>query len=452
MTASVLGSGMAFLDSTAVNVALPVLGADLGADFAGFQWVINAYLLTLAAFMLVGGALGDRFGRRRVFVVGVAAFGGTSILCGLAPNLAALMAFRALQGLAAALLVPGSLAMIQAGFHADDRGRAIGLWSGFSGLATLAGPLLGGWLVDTVSWRAIFLVNPVLAVATVVFALRYVPRDPGEGSDAGSPDYGAAVAAALAVGGVVFAVIQGPEWGWGDPRVIGAGTVGLVAGALFPWVESRAARPMLPLRFFRRRRFVAANALTLVVYGVLGATFFLLMIQLQRVMGYGALEAGAAGAPITLLLLVLSPLAGRMADRLGPRIPLTAGPLVAGAGVALLTRADAGASYWWGVLPGIAVFGVGLGLTVAPITATALGALEERYSGVASGVNNAAARFAQLTAVAVLPLAAGISGVDRLSGPAFSSGFDRAMWIGAAALVVAALVSWTTIRGPLQEG
>lgn len=446
LLASILGSGMAFLDSTAVNVALPALAQELGADFASLQWVVNAYLTTLGALVLTGGALGDVYGRRRVFLVGVVWFALASVLCGLAPDVRTLIAARAIQGIGAALLIPSSLAMVQVGFRPEDRGRAIGAWSGFSGLSTLLGPLLGGWLIDTVSWRAVFLINPGLALLTVVVAMLAIPRDTAPARRRSADAIGG-VTAAGGLAGLVFMLIQGPVWGWTHPAVIAGGILGLISSLAFLDIERSQAQPMLPLELFKRRAFVAANGVTVFVYFVLSATFFLLMLQLQRVMGYTAFEAGAAGAPVTLLILVLSPLAGRWADRRGPRGATTLGPIVAAAGVALLAGLEPGGSYTRDVLPGVALLGVGLGLTVAPLTSAALSALDSGDAGLASGVNNAVARVAQLLGIPLLPLAAGLSGLEEGSQAAFAAGFGRAMWVGATILALGGAFAWLGLRG-----
>lgn len=450
LAASILGSGMAFLDSTAVNVALPAIEAELDTGFAGLQWIINAYLLALAALVLPCGALGDRLGRRRIFLIGLVWFGAASALCGAAPSGATLIAARAIQGIGAALLVPASLAMVQGAFVPEDRGPAIGAWSGFSGLSTIIGPLLGGWFVDAVSWRLVFLINPVLALVTALLAWRWVP----ESKDARPRrlDPAGTLAAAIALGGVVFALIEGPELGWTHPAIIGSGAAGLLGSAGFLIAEQRAADPMLPLAFFRRRRFAGVTAATVPVYFALGGVMFLLTLQLQRVLGYSALMAGASLAPVTLMLLVLSPPAGRLASRVGPRLPLTVGPLIAAAGVAAMSIIDAEASYVRHVLPGVLVFGLGLGLTVAPLTATAMAALEDAHAGLASGVSNAVTRAAQLLAISTLPLLAGLSGIERVGGERFSEGFARAAWIGAGIMCLGAAVAFATVRGRLHDG
>jgi EmrB/QacA subfamily drug resistance transporter len=447
LLASILGSGMAFLDGTAVNVALPVMGDELGAGFSGLQWIINGYLLSLGALVLLGGALGDRYGRRRVFVTGVIAFGVASTLCGAAPSTITLIVARVVQGAAAALLIPSSLSMLQAGFDPEDRGRAIGVWSGFSGITTLIGPLLGGWLVDAVSWRLVFLINPVFALVTAFVALRSVPESRNDEVRNAALDVTGAALIVVALAGIVFALIEGPERGWVATPVIIAAATGLLAILAFMAWERRAQNPMLPLHIFRSLQFSGVNSATTVVYFVLSGAFFLLTLQLQRVLDYSAFEAGAAMAPITILLLFLSPPAGRIADRIGPRLPMTIGPIIAGAGLALLARAQPGTSYMSGPLPGIIVFGIGLGFTVAPLTAAALAALPDHLAGLASGVNNAVTRIAGLLAVPLLPLAAGMSGIDRVNADTFAAGFSTAMWISAGFIAVGGLIAWLTVRG-----
>ena len=450
LAASILGSGMAFLDATAINVALPAIERDLQTGFAGLQWILNAYLLALASLVLPAGALGDRYGRRRVFLIGLAAFAAASVLCGLAPGTGVLVAARVLQGVSAALLVPASLAMVQGAFEPDDRSEAIGAWSGFSGLSTIVGPILGGWFVDTASWRLVFLINPALALGAGYLAWRWMPESRDERRRGLDP--AGTVAAAAGLGGIVFALIEGPDTGWTHPMVAVPGLAGAASLAAFVAIERRVRDPMFPLGFLTRMRFAGVTAASVPLYFSLGGVMFLLALQLQRVLGYSALAAGASLAPVTLMLLVLSPLAGRLASRVGPRLPLTAGPLVAAAGVALLSRVEPGTSYAATVLPAVLVFGLGLGATVAPLTATALAALEDEHAGLASGVSNAVTRGAQLLAIAILPLAAGLAGIDRVGGEAFSAGFGRAMWIGAAVMVAGSLIALATIRGPLQPG
>jgi len=448
LIASIVGSGMAFVDATAVNVALPAIDADLHTGFAGLQWILNGYLLALASLVLPGGSLGDRYGRRRVFLAGLIGFAAASLLCGLAPTAGVLIGARVLQGAAAALLVPASLAMVQGAFEPDDRSEAIGAWSGLSGLSTIVGPLLGGWLVDTISWRLVFLINPLLALAAGVMAWRWMPESKDESARRLDPWGTLAVAAGL--GGTVFALIEGPEMGWSHPTVFLSGLAGVAGLAAFVVIEQRVQDPMLPLGFLRLTRFAGVTLATVPVYFALGGVMFLLALQLQRVLEYSALAAGASLAPVTLILLVLSPLAGRLASRVGPRLPMTAGPLIASVAIAMMSKIDAHATYAGTVLPAVLVFGLGLGFTVAPLTATAMAALDDEHAGLASGVSNAVTRAAQLLAISVLPLAAGIAGIGRVGGEAFSEGFARAMWIDAAVMSVGGIIAFATIRGPLQ--
>ena len=457
LLAAVLGSGIAFLDATVVNVALPAIDADLGAGLSGLQWVVDAYLLTLSAFLLLGGSLGDLYGRRRVFVAGLVGFGLASIACGVAPTTATLIVARALQGLAAALLVPGSLAMISASFAEEDRSEVIGAWAGLTGVASAVGPLLGGWLVDAVSWRLVFLINPPIAAIAVVVALRRVPetRDDTAGRRVDLPG---ALVAALGLGGITAALIEGPVRGWGDAMVATAAVVGAVALVAFVVVEARTADPMLPLAVFRSRQFSGANVTTFAVYAALGGALFLVVLELQTVLGYSPLAAGAALLPITVLLLLLSPSAGRLADRIGPRWPMTVGPVVAAAGLGLLAGVGPGSTYLTGVLPGVVVFGLGLSLTVTPLTSAALAAVERRHAGIASGVNNAVARVAGLLAVALLPVVSGLA-AQGLDPESFTAGYRRALWLAAAlcaagGLVAAAMISDAPTRAAraVQQG
>jgi EmrB/QacA subfamily drug resistance transporter len=440
IAAAVLGSGVAFLDGTVVNTALPAIADDLDADLAGLQWVLSAYLLTLGSLVVVGGSLGDLWGRKRVFVAGLVGFGVTSLLCGLAPSIEVLIATRAIQGVAAALLVPGSLAIVSASFHPDDRGRAIGAWSGLAGVSTAVGPFLGGWLIDSVSWRLVFLVNlPLIAVALFV-TIRHVPESRDE-TATGGPDVigGALLAAGLA--GVVYALIEGPSRGWtGTPVALGA--LGAAALVAFVVVELRRSNPMVPLGVFRSRQFSGANLATLAVYAALSAVLFLLVVFLQEELGYSALEAGAAFMPATLLMLLFSPQAGALSQRIGARIPMTVGPLVMAVGMLLLTRIEPGTEYVTGVLPGVIVVGVGLTITVAPLTTAVLAAVDDTHAGIASAINNAVARIAGLLAVAIVPAAAGLSGV----APDWIDGFGRAMAISAVTAALGGVVSWLTIR------
>ncbi|BCN65919.1 MFS transporter [Prescottella equi] len=431
MAATVLGSSLAMLDGTVVNVALPRIGEDLGAEVAGLQWVLSGYTLTLASLILFGGALGDRVGRRRVFVWGTVWFAGASALCALAPNVTILVAARLLQGVGAALLTPGSLAIISASFDEEDQGAAIGLWSGLGGVAAAVGPLLGGWLVEVAGWRSVFLINLPLAVAVVWVSARHVPetRDPHPPERL---DVLGSALAALALGALTYGLIETAVW---------AVIAGLVLMAAFVVVERRSRYALVPGSLFASRVFVAANLVTLAVYAALGGVFFLLLLQLQIVSGYSPLAAGVASLPITVLMLLLSSRAGRWAQIHGPRIPMTVGPLLGAGGLLLMLRIGPGASYPTQVLPAVLVFGLGLSALVAPLTAAVLGSVSSDQAGIASGVNNAVARTSQLLAVAALPALAGI-GADALADPAaFASGFRVAMLICAGLLLIGAVLS-----------
>jgi EmrB/QacA subfamily drug resistance transporter len=446
VAATVLGSSMALLDATVVNVALPAIGRGLQASLAGLQWTVSAYTLALAALILLGGSLGDRLGRRRIFLTGAAWFALASALCGLAPTVGVLIVARALQGIGGALLTPGSLAIIQATFAPDDRPRAIGAWSGLGGIATAAGPFLGGWLTTAAGWRWIFWLNVPLAGLVFAVTARHVPetRDPGA---RGGLDVAGAVLAALALAGITGALIEVP--GGSAARVAG-GTVGCLAGVAFVVLERRRGRgggvpPMLPLTVFASRQFTAVNAVTFLVYAALGATLFLLVLELQVVPGYSALAAGLAMLPSTGLLLLLSARAGAAAQRFGPRWLMTAGPVISAGGLLLAIRIGSQASYLTDVLPVTLLFGLGLAATVAPLTATVLASADVRHAGVASGVNNAVARAAGLLAVAGLPLAVGLSGADYRSATAFQAGFRPAMVICAVLLAAGGMLSAVTI-------
>ncbi|CAM5536564.1 putative Multidrug resistance protein stp [Streptomyces afghaniensis 772] [Streptomyces afghaniensis] len=441
---TVLGSSMALLDSTVVNIALPRIGRDLDADLAALQWTVNAYMVTLAGLILLGGALGDRFGRRKVFVVGVVWFAVASLLCGIAPNAGVLIAARALQGVGGALLTPGSLALIQASFHPDDRGRAVGLWSGFGGVGAAVGPFVGGWLVDGPGWRWVFLLNVPLALLCVPVALRHVPES-GDQRVHGRFDVLGAVLGALALALVTYALIEAG----GDGAVVAVSAVaGLTAAVAFVVVERRRPDPMMPTDIFASRQFTAVNLVTLCVYAALGGFFFLAALQLQVVVGYSALAAGTALLPTTVLMLLLSARSGELADRIGPRIPLTVGPLVCAAGMLLMLRVGPGASYVADVLPALMVLGLGMVTLVAPLTATVLGSVDVARAGLASGINNAAARAAGLVAVAALPLLAGMGEEAYREPEAFDVAFGKAMAWCAGALVVGAVVAAAVVRRP----
>lgn len=405
LVATILASATVFLDSTVVNVALPAIAADLDAGLAEQQWVVEAYLLALVALILVGGALGDRYGRRLVFTIGLGCFAATSALCALAPSAEALVGFRAAQGLAGALLVPGSLALLAAAFEGEARGRAVGAWTAWTGIATVCGPAAGGLLIGELSWRWVFWLNVPLIAATLALTRRAVaeshaPRTPGE--DSAGFDLPGVGLSAVGLGAPVFALIAQPDRGFGDPLVLVPLVAGLVALAAFVARESLTRSPMLPLGLFRIRNFAAANAATLAVYaGLIGASFFI-TLYLQQVAGYSPLEAGLATMPISVLLFALSARFGALGARIGPRLPMTAGPIVAGLGLALMMRVGTDADYLGTVLPAVLVFGLGLSATVAPLTATVLDSVDEPVVGIASGVNNAVARVAGLLAIAVL--------------------------------------------------
>ncbi|NUS81464.1 MAG: MFS transporter [Streptomyces sp.] len=463
---TVLGSSMALLDSTVINVALPHIGDDLTAGLTALQWTVNAYMLTLAALILLGGSLGDRFGRRRIFVLGVIWFAVASLLCGLAPNMGMLITARALQGVGGALLTPGSLALIEASFHPDDRARAVGLWSGFGGIGAAAGPFLGGWLVDGPGWRWIFLLNVPLALACVSIALRHVPESmatPHQAAAAGSEteavpgdtarrhhgfDVSGAALGALALALATYALIEARN---GSVVVALSAAGGVAAGCAFVFVERHRPDPMMPLTIFASRQFTAINLVTLCLYASLGGFFFLTALQLQIVVGYSALEAGTAMLPTTVLMLVFSSRSGEIAQRIGPRVPLTVGPLLCAAGMLMMLRVGPDASYVGDALPALLVIGAGMVSFVAPLTVTLLSSVDSGNAGLASGINNAAARAAGLVAVAALPLLTGMDSDAYRSGEAFNESFRRAMPICAAILGIGALLAFVTVRGSAPD-
>lgn len=448
LAATVLGSGMAFLDGTVVNVALPTIGRDLGGDLRTQQWVLDGYLLTLSALLLLGGALGDRLGRRRIFVIGLVAFTIASVVCGLAPNGPSLVIARLAQGIGAAALVPGSLALINALVVPADRGRAIGMWAGMSGMTTALGPFVGGWLVDTASWRWVFLINVPLAMVAIWVTVQHVPESRVD-AGAGRADVAGAAAVTVGLGGVIYALIEA-RW---DVLTVGAFVVGAVALVAFPVIERRSSAPLLPMELFRSREFSGANLATLVVYAALGGALFLLTLHLQQSLGYSALESGMATLPVTILMMLLSSRMGVLAQRFGARVPMTVGPVVAGIGLAMMSGVEPGATYLRDVLPGVVVFGAGLTITVAPLTSTVLATVPEGYVGAASGANNAISRVAGLLAVAVLPL---VAGIDAAPDEALGPGFGRAMVISAVLCAAGGVVSWLTIatrvRGSVAVG
>jgi EmrB/QacA subfamily drug resistance transporter len=444
LAAAVLGSSMAFLDATVVNVALPTIGRELHTSLSGLQWTVTAYTLTLAGLILLGGALGDRYGRRRVFLSGVAWFAVASLLCGIAPDPTTLTVARALQGVGGALLTPGSLAILQASFAPEDRSRAIGAWSGLGGVATAAGPLVGGYLVSAASWRWVFFVNLPLTAAVIAISLRHVPesRDPAA---SGRPDLPGGFVVTLGLVGLTYGFIEGPSAGWTEPTVVVALVVGAVALLAVVPMERRTRHPMLPLTIFASRQFDAANVVTFLVYGALGGALFLVPIELQQVAGYSPIAAGCALLPVTALMLWLSARSSALAARIGPRLQMSVGPLLVAVGLALLARIDANGSYPTQVLPAVLVFGFGLAVTVAPLTATVLAAAPTNNAGVASAFNNAVARAAGALAVATLPAAAGITGATYLSPRAFESGFRTTMLLAAGLCAIGGLVAAVTI-------
>jgi EmrB/QacA subfamily drug resistance transporter len=398
LIAAILGSGIVFLDSTIVNVALPAIRTGLRGGLAEQQWIVEAYLLTLSSLLLIGGSLGDLLGRRRVFAAGVSAFGVCSLLCALAPSSGWLIGARALQGIAGALLVPSTLALIMDTFPEDERAAAIGSWTAWTGVATVIGPLGGGALVQVASWRWIFAIN-LLPVAITLALLRRVSADTPA---PGHVDVVGALLCALGLGGPVFALIEQPTYGWGDPRVLGPLVGGLALCAAFLAWERRSPAPMLPLRLFAIRNFAVGNLTTLALYGGLGVASFFIVVFLQQVAGYTPIAAGLSLLPVTLVIFALSRRFGALADRHGPHAFMGGGPLLAGVGLLLMLRVDAGAGYATTVLPGVLVFALGIAVTVAPLTATVLGSVEPGHSGLASGVNNAVARVAGLLAIAAL--------------------------------------------------
>ncbi len=491
LAAAILGSSITFIDGTVVNVALPVLQRELGGSVVEAQWIVESYALMLAALMLVGGSLGDSLGRRRVFLVGVLLFAVASVWCGLAPDITQLIFARGAQGLAAALLVPESLALISANFGKERRGQAIGTWSGFTAIAAGIGPVLGGWLVEHFSWPWIFFINIPLAAVALLIAWQRVPESRNEQAK-GPLDWLGATLATIGLGGIVFGLIESNSRGLPAPLFIGSFAIGVAALAGFVFVEGRQKEPMMPLAFFRSPTFAGANLLTLFLYTALNGLLFFLPFNLIQVQGYTATAAGAALLPFVLTMFLLSRWAGGLVERYGPKLPLVIGPIIAAAGFALFAVPEAGAgSYWTSFFPAVMVMSIGMTTSVAPLTTTVMGAIEERHAGVASGINNAVSRIAALLAVAVfgvfmlntfdrslaerlrgLPVSSEVraqllvrsadfvsmkipddaseevqANIRQAIGESFISGFRLVAYMAAGLALASALVSWLLIRG-----
>ena len=490
LAATILGSSMVFIDGTVVNVALPALQANLNATSVDVQWVVESYALFLAALLLLGGSLGDHFGRRRIYAIGVVLFALASIWCGLAPSIGQLIAARAVQGIGGALLVPGSLAIISASFPEDERGQAIGTWSGSTAITTAMGPVIGGWLIEHVSWRAVFFLNLPLALAVLLLVARYVPESRNE-EESRKLDFLGATLATLSLGSIVYGLIESSRLGLQNPIVIGALLAGLIVFGAFVLVEARVQHPMMPLSLFRSRNFAGANLLTLFLYASLAGTLFFMPLNLIQVQGYTATAAGAATLPFILIMFLLSRWSGGLVKRYGARLPLVVGPIIAAVGFALFLRPGVGGNYFSTFFPAIVVLGLGMAISVAPLTTTVMNSVTQSHAGIASGVNNAVSRTAGLLAVAVfglimfhafnacldkrlnaMPNAADARqalNAERLKLAAadiprslneetrvmikqainecFVFGFRRVMLVGAALALAGSVLAWLTIRG-----
>lgn len=447
LAATVLGSALASIDATVVGIALPSIGRDFGASVSGLQWVVNAYTLALAGLLLVAGSAGDVYGRKRFFVIGVIWFAVGSGLCALAPTADLLIAARGLQGVGAALLTPGSMAILEASFVPADRSRAIGAWSGLGGVASAIGPFLGGWLVGVATWRLIFVINLPLAALVAAVSMRHVPesRDPQKAKT--HIDLVGAALATVGLIGLTYGLIEGPSDGWGPGSTIVL-IVGVVLLVLFVLWERNAHTPMLPLSLFASRQFSTTNAVTFVMYGATGGVFFLLPIQLQEVSGYSPLEAGISLLPMTVIMLVLSARSGALADHIGPRLQMSVGPCLVGLSLFMLVRVNSTGTYATQVLPAVLVLGLGFAIVVTPLTATALSSAPAAEAGTASAVNNDVARTGSLIAVAVLPAVAGITGAAYTHPAQFSTGFHKASLVSGALCLLAGAMAALLIRNP----
>jgi EmrB/QacA subfamily drug resistance transporter len=411
LVATILGSGVVFLDGTIVNLALPKISQGLHAGFSDLQWIADGYLLSLSSLILLGGSLGDILGRKRMYLIGLAGFGLVSLLCGLSPNVGFLIAFRILQGVFGALLVPGGLAIINTNFPREERGAAIGRWSAWSGILAAIGPLVGGYIIDAISWRWIFFINIPLIVACGLLAIKNV--DESKDQRARHIDTKGASLAGVALAGITYGLIEGPASHWQSKAVISL-IAGLGLAAVFLWYEYRSRDPMVQLSLFRSRNFSGSNAMTFAMYGALAGFMFALVIYMQTKLGYSAIKAGASLLPVSLILLFFSSRVGALSSKIGPRYFLTAGPLIASLGMFLLINYKAGDSYWWFLLPRVLLFSIGLVLLVAPLTTTVMTSVEDSSSGIASGINNAVSRIAGLVVIALLGLA-GAGNVYRFS-------------------------------------
>jgi EmrB/QacA subfamily drug resistance transporter len=446
LVACILGSVVVFVDSTVVNVALPAIQDDLGGGLALQQWLVDAYLLTLGSLLLVGGSLGDLFGGRQVFLIGILAFGATSVLCAAAPDGTTLILARGLQGVAGAVLTPSALAVIANTFQGEERGAAVGTWTAWTGIAFVIGPIIGGWLVTHASWRWVFLVNVPLAIATALLVQRVVPHTQRTGKRP-HVDIVGALLCAFGLAGPVFALIEAPRRGFSNPLIVVSLVGGLAVLAVFVWWESRCTAPMLPLRLFRVRNFSVTNVETFAVYAGLSTLTFFLVLFVQQLAGYSAVRAGFALVPITFVMFFLSPRVGRLSMRFGPRLFMGAGPLLAAVSIAALVRLRPGFSYWIELLPPLIGFAVGLSMTVAPLTATVLANVSENDAGKASGVNNAIARVAGLLGIAVVGAAIADS-ANQLD----QHGFELAMLITAGLVAAGGVIGLVGIRNPTREG